>query len=348
VSVPLSERIARYMAEVEPAISGQHGHNQTLWAASVLVWGFGLSEAEAWPFAVEYNARCMPPWSERDLQRKLHEALRNPGQKPRGWLLGEPAQQAILPAAPLPEQQPTWPKPDLQAIDSIVRNGPALSDLREQSPIGFQDDASHAEQIIDALFPGNPLLCCAKSNQLFATRRREVWRGKLSTLPLMVPNPMLAIKGPTKDGRLSEHSQSATARRVYLCIEFDFTEKAKDGVTDTVWAPLVRRWRADKIQVLDACAALILYLNKRLPKLVSVCFSGGKSLHAWFYVLPLNPTEQRGFMNYAVELGADHATWNRAQLVRIPDGRRPSGILQVCHYFDPHKAVQYARESIVR
>jgi len=148
-------------------------------------------------------------------------------------------------SAPLPKPEPTWPEPDSEAIDAIVRSGLGIYDLWEQSPTRHEEAASHAEEIIDVLFPGNPLLCCAKSNEEFATRRREIWRGKLSQLPLIVPNPMLSVKGPTEGGWLSEHSKAATARRVYLCIEFDFSEKARDGVTDTILAPLVRAWRKD-------------------------------------------------------------------------------------------------------
>ena len=89
----------------------------------------------------------------------------------------------------------------------------------------------------------------------------------------------------------------------------------------------------------DVCAALILHLRKRLPTLVSVCFSGGKSLHAWFRVFGMDRRPQRKFMEYAVSLGADRATWNKAQLVRIPDGHRASGVRQTAYYFDPAEAV---------
>jgi hypothetical protein len=155
----------------------------------------------------------------------------------------------------------------------------------------------------------------------------------------MAPNPMLRKFGVTQDGRWSEHTKEATAKRVYQVIEFDFSEKDKSG-NDTVWAPLVRRWQESGISVLDACAALILHLAERLPTLVVVCFSGGKSLHAWFQVLELDGSQQREFMRCAVSLGADRATWNRAQLVRIPDGQRATGERQTCYYLDPKEAVQ--------
>jgi hypothetical protein len=227
----------------------------------------------------------------------------------------------------------------LKAINAIVQAGWSLNDLWERSPRRFEDSGSHAEEIIDVLFPGNPLLCCAKSSETFATRRREVWRGRLSSLPLIVPNPMLEIKGLIQDGRLSEHSKTATAKRVYLPVEFDFAERTKDGQSDTIWAPPIRSWKAYGIGIVDACAALILHLRERLPTLTSVSFSGGKSLHAWFRVLDSEPANQRSFMKYAVSLGGDKVTWNRAQLVRIPDGRRHTGERQTSYFLDPNQAV---------
>ncbi len=88
--ITLSERISRYMANVEPSISGQNGHDAAFRAACKLVIGFCLSEAEALPHMREWNQRCSPPWEDRDLERKLREAMkarqRNPAQA--GQLLG--------------------------------------------------------------------------------------------------------------------------------------------------------------------------------------------------------------------------------------------------------------------
>jgi hypothetical protein len=83
----VAERAAAYLATMEPAVSGQGGHNQTYKAACVLVQRFGLSEAEAWPLLQIWNASCQPPWSEKDLRRKLAEAMKDTG-RPKGYLLG--------------------------------------------------------------------------------------------------------------------------------------------------------------------------------------------------------------------------------------------------------------------
>jgi hypothetical protein len=47
-----------------------------------------------------------------------------------------------------------WPEVDPSAIEAIRQNGPGLYDLQESSPVRYDDEASHAEEVITALFPG--------------------------------------------------------------------------------------------------------------------------------------------------------------------------------------------------
>ena len=73
-----------------PAISGNHGHDATFAVALALCHGFALSRAQAWPIMLEFNARCDPPWSEKELEHKLESASKvTRHSRPRGYLLGE-------------------------------------------------------------------------------------------------------------------------------------------------------------------------------------------------------------------------------------------------------------------
>jgi hypothetical protein len=235
--------------------------------------------------------------------------------------------------------QSPWPKPDFVRIARLVAEGSSLYDLWERSPARFDATGGHADEIIDVLFPGNPLLCCGQSNVRFATRRRELWRGHLERLALLVPGPMLTVKGHTQEGRESEHTLKSTCARVYLVIEFDFSEFARDGKTETPWTPLVREWKAIGLTLADAGACLHLHLAKRQP-LVAAVHSGGKSLHGWYAAFNHTEAQLRSFMHYAVSLGADRATWTRSQFVRMPDGIRENGKRQICFYLDPAEAVK--------
>ena len=86
----LLARASAYVAAMPPAISGNRGHDATFAVASALVHGFALSRDQAWPIMLEFNARCDPPWSEKDLEHKLDDATKlTRHSKPRGHLLGE-------------------------------------------------------------------------------------------------------------------------------------------------------------------------------------------------------------------------------------------------------------------
>src|SRR5690606_42129642 len=70
------QRARRYMWAHPPAVSGQHGHTTPFILAIRLLRDFALTDAEAYAILTEYNTRCVPPWTERELQHKLNQAKR--------------------------------------------------------------------------------------------------------------------------------------------------------------------------------------------------------------------------------------------------------------------------------
>ena len=259
--------------------------------------------------------------------REIREAIKNSAAC--AWTPGE-----------MPEAQYGKPQqkdePSIDDIDLIVRRGWGLVDLWEASKIRFDDpQVSHTEYIIDNIFPGDPLLCCGKSSFDFHTRTRESWRGQLSLLQFIVPNPMKSVLGLTKDGRQSEHTLSAIGERIWQVLEFDFSKFAPDGITPTPWKPLIESWETLDITIADVCAALLLELAAYAP-LVLVVSSGGKSLHGWFRIKGSIPAELEKFNRGALRLGACSSTIkNPSQFVRMPDGLRKNGKRQLVWYFNP-------------
>jgi hypothetical protein len=235
-------------------------------------------------------------------------------------------------------REPRWPARNLEQIDAIVRAGYGLYDLCESSPVRFDDDANHAEEIIDILFPGDPLLCVGETEYKFATESREDWRGQLAQYPFIVPNPMLRKVGTTASGKLSQHTFDATASRVYLVIECDFKRIDHKG-NATVFLPLLDAWDRDGIEIQDACAAILMHLAHAQP-LVTAVHSGNRSIHGWFAAFDREPRVMWAFMRRAFSLGADHVTWTHSQFVRLPDGRRQNGKRQATFYLDPMQAVK--------
>jgi len=168
--------------------------------------------------------------------------------------------------------------------------------LWEQSPYRFDDDTSQSEQVVDLLFPGNPLLCVANKLETATTAPRESFRGRLSDMQFIVPSAMTATTGMNQDGKESARCLDNTGPRQYIVVEQD------DGNADEQ-------------------AAVIMHLAEQGP-LVLVTRSGGKSLHSWFVCGEQSELTLLCFFRYAVALGADRATWTRCQLVRMPDGTR--------------------------
>ena len=79
-------RARRYLEALPPAVAGEHGDAQTFRVCCRLVRGFALSDVEAASVISEWNARCRPPWSDRELMDKLARARRY-GREPIGGLL---------------------------------------------------------------------------------------------------------------------------------------------------------------------------------------------------------------------------------------------------------------------
>jgi hypothetical protein len=82
------ERARQYIAAVPPAISGQHGDVHTFRICCRVVRGFALDDDEALAVLRDWNSRCEPPWSDRELINKLSRARRY-GREPIGGLLEE-------------------------------------------------------------------------------------------------------------------------------------------------------------------------------------------------------------------------------------------------------------------
>lgn len=135
----------------------------------------------------------------------------------------------------------TWPSPDRRLIKDIASQGFSLYDLLEASPIRFDGDEANTEQIVDVLFPGNPLLCVGQTSWQFGTEPREHWRGTLDQYQFIVPCFMTARTGLTREGKESAHCLSNTGPRRFQVVEFDQgtldEQAAAPGLPRAPWAP---------------------------------------------------------------------------------------------------------------
>ena len=71
-------RASAYLAKMPEAISGQGGHNALMAAAGALTVGFLLDDESAANLLInEYNPRCVPPWTEKEIRHKVADSRKN-------------------------------------------------------------------------------------------------------------------------------------------------------------------------------------------------------------------------------------------------------------------------------
>jgi hypothetical protein len=221
-----------------------------------------------------------------------------------------------------------WFARKFDLIEAVAHAGRSLVDLWEASPVRLECNRPNTNEIIDLLFPGNPLLCCGWSRHRFDTRTRARWY-KLQEMQFIVPSPMTARQGLTRQAKLSAHALTNTGPRWFLNVEFDF-----DASNSEEEAGLLERLSAEGRDVRDLCAAVLLHLAEKAPLALAV-HSGGKSLHGWFYCAGVPEQKVRRFFDYAVSLGADEANWTPSQFARMPDGRREDRRRQTVYFLNP-------------
>lgn len=275
----LIERARLLVAGRPAAIEGQSGNATTFGVACVLVWGFGLSPAEALPVMQEYNARCEPPWSERELARMLNSVMKYSHEKPRGYL-AEGGKHGTDEATAAPEA-PVRKKARELKLDALkAAQDPGLAMdmrqwrewLRDRSPVDPREVTP--EQYLDGLYrPGERVLIFNRMwssqgdyGRVIGERTMELAQtpeGKpklLQALPPGSPEGMTFLMQPV-DGKW--HLKGGTA---------ELSRRTKASVTR--WPYLLLE--SDK-------APLEMWLNAMVRARIRICSittSGGRSLHA--------------------------------------------------------------------
>lgn len=234
-----------------------------------------------------------------------------------------------------------FPDCDMDSVRALVKNGLSLDDLKRLSPVS----SPKQQDVLASLFKTKELLCVGRTlfNPEIVELPEAVDKWRFPGAQFIVPSPMLAAEGLTKDGKKSARCLSNTGPRRWLVIECDFeiTDVESLGVRSTF----------------DLCASVLWKLSEYRP-LVLVVSSGSRSLHGWFPVQANEPetletSKLWKFMARACMFGADSKTWTKCQWLRMPGGIRrgkngqisngPDGcpIVQEIVYFNPDAARRY-------
>jgi hypothetical protein len=260
------------------------------------------------PAAVEAALMASTASSARRVTaREIKDAVAN--SREVAWARAGGSAKAYTPAARAGRHAPDltrWPAIDLQARAGAIRMSRrdgiwGLGALWAESPRLAVSEGP--DDYLDWLFPGAEWLCLAVDHPATArSRPPSKWSfGPADGCGLVVPSPMTGPSGRALDGSTSHRCLDNTGPRRWLVIEFD---------SGTIDEQAALHWH------LGCAAAAMGWSPLRLA-----AHSGGKSLHGW-YGPCADEAQAEQLMMYARTLGADTATWNRCQLVRLPAGRR--------------------------
>jgi hypothetical protein len=324
MSMTIAERASRYVSRMDAAVSGSGGHDALFAVACALVHGFALGEGEAMALLSEYNLRCAPPWSDRDLSYKLRSAAGSSSSKGTGYLIGDSSgfkSQVSSFTPPEPVEKVSFDPAALAALAGEFRPrldwfasrsyaDPALLDsagflsllYSGEKVLIFSDDRSQGQ----ALWPDEAVP---------AAGHRGMWYLANPVSGESYPNP--------RTGKPSRRSEESVTRWKYALLESDEADP--------------RLWLAA--------------LAKSTLPISAIYSSGGRSVHALIRVPgagtgmsalsgPSSKVEwdawARSMKDSLARIGADPKALTAVRLTRLPQQyRSEKGALQKLLYVNP-------------
>lgn len=277
------ERIRRYLDKCDPAINGNGGHAKTFAVACAVSNGFALDESTTLEYLRVYNQRCDPPWSDKELAHKAHEAAKVTHEKQRGHFLSgaepdpsvyravksaqKPARAKATPLTLNPAKENRLPKalhsPTVELLKAAFREGeticvePAVYTDRDLQTRLDDDPSFEGEFMSDAERvkewpPARP-----SGKGMFKTR--EQWLAFFKKTPDAlnhggVPGVFVVLNPFPKGSK--QRKDDAVEQFRHVLLEFDSISK------EAQWS-VIRESNVPCSAVID---------------------SGGKSVHAWVRV----------------------------------------------------------------
>jgi hypothetical protein len=188
-------RASAYVAAMPEAISGSGGHAATFAVARKIVQDFELNDSEAWTILLEYNARCKPPWSERELQHKLDSA--------RAAHTSHPVEDRPPPEPTAARKQARVRVPDEDGYDEETRTEANTAPLPQATAPPDAPFSNKRVAPILILDDGKPAKCAENVARLLLSHgdwcggpRHDLFINKTSW-PSPIPEPLKTIQRST-------------------------------------------------------------------------------------------------------------------------------------------------------
>lgn len=184
-----------------------------------------------------------------------------------------------------------WPEANAEVIGRVLATVEPVFD-------GETSTGLRPADVLPLLFRAGELVCSGTESERAVVRPVEVAVADADTLQFICLNPMRGSMAMNHAGRPSVRCQNNVMLRRYLVAEFDD-------------ASLGKRGQAQLATVLAEMAPLVMAVD-----------SGGKSVHAWFYVEGMARRDQARFFAVACLFGADATRWDICGWLRMPGGTR--------------------------
>lgn len=306
------ERARAYVAVIPGAVSGSGGHNQTFTVACALLHGFALDEATALDLLLEYNQKCSPPWTERELQHKVKSALLTSHSKPRGHLLGE--SQRFDRSVPKPQTaiKPAAKIDPCTAAENFLKGFRCDEvDLWEASPIRPPDDwTTDALVLLESFYrPGERINFVTDFKVDDQQKARPVGKGETVERD--------ALLSRWRKGGMPRCDAGGWLRMNPL---------DGRGISDANVTAL--RFALVECDELPMDLQLALLAKLPLP-IAAIITSGGRSLHAWVNVDADRLDDYRYIVAQMLALlarfGVDTQNKNPSRMSRLPGVQRRIG-----------------------
>jgi putative DNA primase/helicase len=131
-------RASLYVSKMPVSIQGQDGSSKLYAAANAVAHGFALDETAAFEVIWNhFNPLCLPPWSEREIQHKIADALTKPHREPRGYLCVRDSGEATLPPGFILSFAPrdsVSPAPNPSSVGHKIEGNNALAEIERLNP----------------------------------------------------------------------------------------------------------------------------------------------------------------------------------------------------------------------
>lgn len=297
---PTIDRARTYIAKMPDAISGADGSGATFAVACKLV-EFGLSPDDAWLLLVEYNQRCQPQWSERDLRHKLEDAFRK--ANPRHAFNTRPSRHRF-------DRTPKAKIDPATAVENFLRGFQCDEvDLWEASPIRPPDDWTRdALALLETLYQAGEQINFVTAYQLDGDKARPSGVGVTMERDALILRWRKQMPRSEAGGWLRMNPLDGQGVADVNVTVFRFALVELDTIPFELQMPLLAK----------------------LPlPIAAILGSGGRSLHAWVKVDAANADDFRGDVSRMLALlarfGVDGKNKNPARLSRLPGVVRQIG-----------------------